>query len=47
MHNWTVSTANKCYLDEIKSTHTVEQLPTYDIIAPLIMKKYLQDPSLE
>ena len=39
MHNWAVSNTNEAYLDEIKTTHTVEQLPAYDIngnlIAPL------------
>ena len=36
MNNWSVSSANEPYLDEIKSTHTVEQLPAYDIYRNLI-----------
>ena len=36
MQNWAVSSANETYLDEIKATHTVEQLPAYDINANLI-----------
>ena len=36
MNNWTVSSANEAYLDEIKSTHAVEQLPAYDIYGNLI-----------
>ena len=50
MHNWAVPTTNEAYLDEIKSTHTVEQLPMISIeisLPPLIMKKNSQAPSLE
>ena len=36
MRNWAVLSTNKAYLDEIRSTHSVEQLPTYDINANLI-----------
>ena len=45
MRNWAVSSTNEAYLDEIRSTHSVEQLPTYDInanlIAPLDYKEKL------
>ena len=37
MRNWAVLSTNKAYLDEIRSTHSVEQLPTYDINANLIV----------
>jgi hypothetical protein len=31
IHNWPVSENNEPYLNAIKSTHTVQQLPAYDI----------------
>ena len=37
MRNWAVSSTNEAYLDEIRSTHSVEQLPAYDINTNLIV----------
>ena len=36
MKNWPVSPANEVYLDEIKSSHDVQQLDAYDVKSELI-----------
>lgn len=36
IYDWPVSHANKIHLDEIKSTHDVQELPAYDVKNNLI-----------
>ena len=36
IHNWPVPVANEPYLDEIKSSHDVQEIPAYDIRNNLI-----------